>query len=223
MGPGQVRGPGERSGLGVLLWALGEDGSKRADLGSALVSTGLFGILLIVFERALAGHTRQVERTVELAAAPEPSVDRPSAQREETEHDGTRMAHTSESAGAKRRYRVESDGWIRAGSRIDAEELRLRVFADDEYFQFFTGIVPGIDFRVAIHGPTNITLAQFRRAITDLTVELLRREVADGRAPLDDPTIAIELFPDTYEAARQARYVDDRDYQEDEEVASWVA
>lgn len=207
---------------------LGRDGSKEADLGAAIVSTGLFGVLLIIFERALSAHTRQVERKVDLAAAPPPSVDRSRARPADTEDDGpedaSRRAPTrDEGRGVQRRYSVEREGWVRDGSRIDAEQLRLRSFKDGEYFQFFTGIVPGMDFRVAIRGPTNITLAQFRRAITDLTAELVRKEITNGRAPLEDPTIAIALFPDVREAARQARYVDDTDYQDNEVVTSWIA
>lgn len=208
---------------GGVLWARADSQTKAVDLGAGLVSAGVFGVLLVLFERALSLQASRIERTVELGAAPPPPLDTSPPPRgtepppaEERSIDGERVSpHTI--------FTVEREGWIRDSSRIDADQVRLRVFADGEYFQFFIGVVAGIDFRPAIHGPTNITLAQFRRAFTELTVEQIRQVISIGDAPRSDPTEAIELFPDAEEAARRARHIQDRDYEEGEVVGRWEA
>lgn len=60
---------------GVVLWSTGSDGTKQAELGAGLVSTGVFGLLLLLIERALSRQTADVGRKVSLAATPEPAVD----------------------------------------------------------------------------------------------------------------------------------------------------
>jgi hypothetical protein len=40
-------------------------------------------------------------------------------------------------------------------------------------------------------------------------------------APLPDPTIAVELFPDVLEATRQARHTAQEEYAEGDVVLSW--
>lgn len=208
---------------GGVLWARADSQTKAVDLGAGLVSAGVFGVLLVLLERALSLQASRIERTVELSAAPPPALDTSPPPR------GTESPPVDERSIDRERgspptiFSVEREGWIRDSSRIDADQVRLRVFADGKYFQFFIGVVAGIEFRVAIHGPTNITLAQFRRAFTELTVEQIRHVISMGDAPRSDPTEAIELFPDAAEAARRARHIQDRDYQEGEVVDRWEA
>jgi hypothetical protein len=207
--------------LGGTLWVGADNQTKAVDLGAGLVSAGVFGVLLVLLERALAQQGERIERRVGLSAAPPPAVDASAATRSSEGEQTPEAVVNGGPPDTRRLFTVEREGWIRDSSRIDAEQVRLRTFADGQYFQFFTGILSGTDFRLAIHGPSQITLAQFRRAFTDITVELVRHAVSIGKAPHSDPTVAIELFPDAAEAARRARHVEDHDYEDDEVVAQW--
>ena len=114
---------------------------------------------------------------------------------------------------------------MRDRSRIDADQLRLIAWADDHYFQFFTAIVPGIASRVSVHSAAanGVTLAQFHRGIGDLAVRLIRQKISSGEAPRDDdPTLALELFPDVDEAVRVGRDLADQDHVEGEVIGEWT-
>lgn len=206
---------------GGILWAKADSQTKGVDLGAGLVSAGVFGVLLVLFERALSQQASDIERTVKLGAAPEPPIDNPPPGRGIARSGVDETPSLGRPTSASRVFTVEREGWIRDSSRIDADQVRLRVFTNGEYFQFFVGVVAGTDFRPAIHGPANITFAQFRRAFTDATVEHIRRVIRTGDAPRPDPTQAIEVFPDAREAAQRARYIEDRDYEEGQVVAQW--
>lgn len=206
---------------GGVLWARADSQTKAVDLGAGLVSAGVFGVLLVLFERALSLQASRIERSVELGAAPSPALDTSPPLRGSQPPLADEGSIDPGPVSLQAVFTVEREGWIRDSSRVDAEQVRLRVFADGQYFQFFVGIVAGIDFRPAIHGPTNITLGQFRRAFTDLTVEQIRYVIGTGGVPRSDPTEAIELFPDAAEAARRARHIEDRDYEEGEVVGRW--
>lgn len=217
---------------GGVLWVVSSNGTKQADLGAGLVSTGLFGLLLLAFERVLSEQTEEVDRKVSLSAAPEPARDNrgaPRADPEEAEPDpgkgGRKAREPLTQPQPPRRFRVEVDQWMRDRSRIDADQLRLIAWADDHYFQFFTAIVPGIAFRVSVHSAaaTGVTLAQFHRGIGDLAVRLIRQKISSGEAPRDDdPTLALELFPDVDEAVRVGRGLPDQDHVEGEVIGEWT-
>lgn len=204
--------------VGFILWLVADDETKQADLGAGL-------LLLLAFERVLSAQTQEVDRKVSLAAAPEPARDdRASAEvveDEPHEAEGDRQAHP---ASPTRHFTVEVDTWMLDRSRIDAEQLRLIVYADDQYFQFFTAIVPGAAFRVSIHSAAanGVTLAKFRRGIGELAVRQIRQTIANGEAPRDDdPTLAIALFPNVEEAVRIGRGLVDEDHAEGEIIGEW--
>jgi hypothetical protein len=118
-------------------------------------------------------------------------------------------------------YKVEFDGWKRDSSRVDASQARLRVYADGNYFQFFIATVAGIDAVSAERSP-GVTRAGFRRAITDLAVEIIKAAIVAGDAPrLDNRLAAIELFPRADEAVRRATQVGGLDYQEGDVVTQF--
>lgn len=210
---------------GAILWVTGSDGTKQAELGAGLVSTGVFGLLILLIERALYEQTVEVDRKASLAAVPQPAKDTAIDAPDTSEPPSRREEEPVTSVSPPRhRFKVMVDTWMRDSSRIDADQLRLRVLRDGEYFQFFTAVVPGTELRTAIHGAgaDGITLAQLRRAIGDLAVELVRQTIIDGNAPrLDDRTIAIELFPDVHHAVGLARYRRDQDHEHGDVIAEW--
>jgi hypothetical protein len=199
--------------VGLMTYLRASDGTKQADAGAGLLATGVFGLLLLLFEQAISLQAREIRETVAVSAAPPPAMDEspPGIVRRP---DRTQV----------NRYKVQYDGWQRDTSRVDASQVRLRLLnEDDSYFQFFTGIVPGIDTRLTLGSARNMSTAQFRRAVTGLAVELIREAIANGLTPLDDPTIAVEVFPNAEEAARHASQLEDREYGDGEIVAELVA
>lgn len=211
--------------VGAGLWVGADNGTKQSELGAGLVSTGLFGLLLLMFERVLSEQTREVERKVSLAAAPEPTIDVQAGAGGASGESEEGMSERAEGEVRRRsQFKAEVGGWRRDTGRIDADQLRLVVYRDDDYFQFFTAIVPGIAFRVGLHGRSadGVTLAQFRRAIAELAVTQIRQAIATGLAPRDGQrTTAIELFPDVDEAIRLARHQDDEEPRADEVITVW--
>lgn len=207
------------AGGGLALWAFAESGSEEADLGTALVSAGILGILLVVFERSLAQRADRVERTISISAGAEPAVDewRPDPQSQEV--DGpTREKQTMSSA----EFVAKLDCWQRDHKRVDAEQVRIRVFRSGDYFQFFVGVVPGIDFDLVRQQRRDITLTQFRRALAQLTIELARDAIREGLVPLPNPQSAFEVFPPAAEAMQIAPDQPDSDYEPGDEINSWI-
>jgi hypothetical protein len=234
---------------GMALWMKASDGTKQADMGAAIVSTGLFGFLLLLVEQGLARQTADVGRRVNLGARPTPAKDveegvldqrvpasradepmagEPDAQPnvERTPDSGTDVSTSAKSRqNSPGRFTAVVDKWMRDSSRIDADQLRIRVLHDDKYFQFFTAIVPGTEFRVGVHGieAAGVTFPQFQRAIGELAVEQIKQAVADGTAPRDgDQTVALELFPDVQTAVRIARGLEDKELVNGEVIGSWI-
>lgn len=128
---------------------------------------------------------------------------------------------SSVSRQATRRFTVEYDKWMRDNSRIDAYQVRLRTFADGDYFQFFTAVVPGMDVVIA-ERLSDVTAGGFRRALADVAVEQIKEAISQDAAPRpDDPTKAIELLPDPHEAIQRARRSDGTEYAEGEVIAEF--
>ena len=98
-------------------------------------------------------------------------------------------------------YRIEEEALSRDRSRLDARELRLRLWHDDAYHQFFTVAVPGIDFRDFPDGGP--AAGGFWNSIRRQAVQAIEEWVEEGGQPLRDPTVAVEL-PVNFERARKA-------------------
>jgi hypothetical protein len=223
---------------GLWLWKDASDGSKQADLGAGLVSTGGMGLLLVYFERTFVGESRNIRSAVSLGAAP-PEYDTGgeahSVHVEDhlgitdqvevvvTDTDQFKVTETEHIERVPRLLRVQYDGWQRDTLRIDASSARLRVLNEDgTRFQFFTALVSGIGLRVALGSARGVTVRQFRRAFADLAVDSIRQAITDGDVPLNDTSMAFEVFPDADQAARSARSVEDREYEEGEIIAEFL-
>lgn len=211
-------------GVGVWMWWIADSGTKGAELGAGLIATGVLGFLLLWVERALAARTDDIGRAVGRAAAPPPAVDERSdlpsmepASSDQVTNEPHRPIPTGE---RPRRFTAELIKWGDDTSRIDAKVFALRVRADGEYFQFFTGIVAGLDLRLT---PTSITVNRLQRALIDQTASLARSVIERGGAPLENPDQAIEVHPDISEAARAALHAPDVAYEVGEQVAEWFA
>src|SRR5690606_9319723 len=116
-----------------------------------IVTAGL-GLMLLWAESALVARTDDVRRVTSMAATPPPAVD-PQRPRVDAMHPDETAAIDKSSADAaaapiteqQRLFTAEFAGWMRDTTRVDASQVRLRVFEDGDYFQFFTGTVPNFD------------------------------------------------------------------------------
>lgn len=207
---------------GLAMWIGADDGTKQADLGAGLVSSGLFGLLVLVLDHTLSRGARELDRKLSLAATASPAHDDPDPS-VAPEVDAL-IPRPSEAAPLASTFEAWSDGWQRDTGRIDADQLRIRVLRDSKYFQFFTAVIPGGDFRRHTRAPqvNGVGYGQFQRAIAQRAVEQIRQRITDGEAPSPgDPTTAIELFPDCEAAAREARGLDNAEIVAGERIAQW--
>jgi hypothetical protein len=102
-------------------------------------------------------------------------------------------------------YRVQYLGTIRDTSRLDAVQVRLRVFRGDDYFQFVTVPVPAPELRGSIGADAKVTPGQLWNAIATESRPQLEDAVRRREIPLDPPTTAFELLVDVGNAVRKAR------------------
>lgn len=181
--------------------------------------------MLLFAEQAISRQAADVRAAVSLAASPPPGVDVAApSHRDEEVRQASSERPKAEELTPRHRYRAELEGWIQDPARVDALQLRLRVFRDEEYFQFFTITVPGPTFRVSIHSAdaSGITFPQVQRAIAANALEEIRRRISSGEAPLANPTHAIDLLADVAYAIREARGHSAAPFAEGETVAEWT-
>jgi hypothetical protein len=102
-------------------------------------------------------------------------------------------------------YTIEIDTWIRDPSRIDAYELRLRVWRDGEYFQFFKVVVAGIDLATKVSNRDPDYQTRFWHWLAALALPDIERAILERRAPRPNPIDAIEVRSDLKKAAHNAK------------------
>jgi hypothetical protein len=215
--------------VGVAFYVTASNGTKQADFGTALMSAAVIGVLVVFFERSLRRETTQIRRdtshlqdAVEKSAAPPPEVDVPPPDVLPVDlstgvERGVRETASGASLSARQQYKVQYDGWQRDSRRIDAYQARLRVLREDGiYFQFFSAVMSGIAIRTGLGTENGLTAATFRNAVADVGSELARQAISERRAPLDEPTVAIEVFPDPEQVMQRATVARPTEYGEGE-------
>jgi hypothetical protein len=104
-------------------------------------------------------------------------------------------------------YAVQYTGRRRDTSRIDAMQATLRVFRDEEYFQYVVAIVSGVDLRL-LGGERATTNEQLWWALCELAGRDVEAAVLNGSLPLPEATTAYEVFPSVEEALKLARHAE---------------
>lgn len=191
----------------LVIWVPAKQGSKAAELGSSLLSGVVVGIALLLAEQVFSrsADERRLEADANAAnrmtanAEPVRDVQAPSSDAQ-----AVRGPSQPSTTGTLHRYSVEYEGSMRDASRIDAQQLRLRVFRDGHYFQFITVPVPGPSLRGSLGLMRNTTLGQLWRAIAMAAGPRIEEAGRRGDIPLPDPTTAFEVYPDIEEAAKTA-------------------
>jgi len=102
-------------------------------------------------------------------------------------------------------YVIELDTWMRDQSRVDAWQVRLRVWRNGQYFQFFTVVVPGIDLATDVSNKDQDFQKRFWQWLAVDAVDAIKQAILANRAPLPNPDNAIELRGDVRKAVSQAR------------------
>ncbi len=198
-------------GVSLALWIPSRAGSKHADLGSALLSGVVVGVVVLLVEVSFTrdANRRDVDRSLATTGPPATDDGLPTeasvpAAAEPIAAEAV-VRPRVEGAG---RFRVEYEGTIRDTSRIDANEVRLRVFSgDDDYFQFVTVIVPGPELRAALGVEPHTTVGQLWRSIATEACRKIEDAIRTREIPKDDPQNAFEIIMiDLRPAVRKARY-----------------
>jgi hypothetical protein len=208
--------------VGFAMWVQADSGSKAVDLGSGLVATGLFGLIFIGLERALAARLQEGTDTVSglLPGGPE-------LRDEDVDLAGQGGPIKRPQPGGSsadpypHEYSAEFAGWQRDGSRVDAYQVRVRVYRDRRYFQFFTGVVPGM---AVDHLASGVSLTAIQRASALETVRIARERILQGVVPLDDPISASEVLvqPEALEMLVRRQPADGEALQEGDRFDTWL-
>ncbi len=103
-------------------------------------------------------------------------------------------------------FRVEYENTIRDTSRVDALQVRLRVFRDGKYFQFVTVPVPAPELRGWIGADAEVTQGQLWAAVAQAACPLIEDAARRGEIPLANPTMAYEVYANVQTAVQKARY-----------------
>jgi hypothetical protein len=98
-------------------------------------------------------------------------------------------------------YTIRCLGPVATARDIDGKEIRLRVSADGEYFQFFRAIASGPALAVLQPAPGE----DFWNAFLGLACRSIEEEIRAGFRPLSDPMTAAIIRPDVDEAQRVSR------------------
>ncbi len=107
---------------------------------------------------------------------------------------------------------VVFEGVQRDTSRVDAQQVRLRLFDGDDYLQFVTIPVPSPEMRRFVGEDANVTPGQLWWHIAKAAQPYLEDAIRTGLIPMEDPTMAfeVELYGVLEHAVRTARAAADK-------------
>lgn len=217
------------AGGSVAIWLTASDGSKQAELGSSLLSGVVVGF-------AVLGIGRMLDLAIERGASEVALLrgsDSTQAEEEAQSVDLTAFAEVANvdvaagdvkgaldrDSGRARAFYVVYEGSQRDVSRLDAQQIRLRIFesvADVEsglYFQFVTIPVPSPELRRLVGSDPNVTEGRLWWHISRSIEPQLRDAIRRGDIPTSQPSIAFEVETyDLTEAVRQARLDSDPEH-----------
>jgi hypothetical protein len=197
---------------GLLLVILADEGHKWSNVGIGLLAGVIPGVALLIVQRSFERITREQDENRALSASVEPTSGKSDQPPVGTEVRPATVlpapALPIEESGAvateRHHYVVQHAGRQRDTSRVDAMQARLRVFRDEEYYQFVVAVASGIDLRL-IHGVRDLPNEQLWHAICKLAARQIEEAIKGGDLPLSAPTDAYEVFPDVEQAVRDAR------------------
>lgn len=101
----------------------------------------------------------------------------------------------------------------------DAVAVALRVFRDDEYFQFVEAIASGI--ALAVQRQWRVSRDRFWAWFAQEAVEELKALISRGELALDDPTKAVVIQPSVERVMRRAEAATIDALREDDVIASF--
>ncbi len=108
---------------------------------------------------------------------------------------------------------------LRRPPERDAVAVTLRVFREDEYFQFVEAIASGI--ALAVQRQWNVIQDRFWAWFAQEAVEELKVLISRGELPLEDPTKAVIIQPSVERVMRRAEAATIDALREDNVIASF--
>ncbi|MGP8064517.1 MAG: hypothetical protein ACLP5O_18475 [Acidimicrobiales bacterium] len=200
----------------LALWLPASNGSKQADLGSSILSGVVVGAVLFFVGKAFNAVTVQGQTDAAMHAGPNPSPaqdDFAGAPEEVVVHVGSAEAEGHAQAPSistivtpPRRFRVEYEDWQRDTSRVDALQIRLRLFEGDRYFQFITIPIPAPELRRLIGADPDVTQGRVWWHVAMSVKPQLVDAIQRGEIPKEHFKFAYEVqVHDLDSAIREAR------------------
>jgi hypothetical protein len=202
--------------ISVPVWANASNGSKEADLGSSLLSGVVIGFVLLIVGRMLdlasrrnrdvaddsaaLGASANVEPTRDLTVLAGTANAKAEA-RAATAKAGVQITGQATATVTYPPYRVVYDDYQTDTSRVDAGQIRLRVFRGDEYFQFVTIPIPRPELRRSVGGDSDVTMGRIWWHIAESIRPQLIEAIQTGAIPKADRTIAYEIESVTLDQA----------------------
>jgi hypothetical protein len=204
--------------VSTVVWVTASQGSKEADLGSSLFSGLVVGVALLVVGRMFDATARRGQSDAAMQQLPDSRADR---EQTDTTVVVPQPAHVTVQADVStvsttdanvRTFELVYEGTQRDTSRLDAQQIRLRLFeivADAEqplYTQFVTIPVPSPELRRFVGADPNVTEGRLwwwiARSIEGPLIAAIQR----GEVPTTKPASGYEVENyDLSDAVRRAR------------------
>jgi hypothetical protein len=196
--------------IALALWLPSTNGSKQADLASALLSGVVVGVVLVFVGKSFNAASEQAQSNAALQTSSEPTPVRDSVAvlpdattlpPNARVTNGSSGGGTSASSPVSRTFRVEYEEFARDPSRVNALQLKLRVYEGDQYFQFVTIPVPYPEVSKATTSIPGAPLSQVFWQVTRSIEPQLIDAVNTGQIPKSDPTTPFEVPVSSLESA----------------------
>lgn len=212
-------------GASLAIWVPASNGSKEAALGSSLFSGVVVGVAVLLvgqIYQSVQDRNRNAEALRRTDAIVPPAEDElPESDRQGvTVTPGTATVTVTtepprtvvEQPRSPRRFTVVYEGSQPDTSRLDAVQIRLRLFeavddaGRDAYTQFVTIPVPRPELRNLVGSDPNVTQGRLWWHIAHSIEPQLQDAIRRGEIPTATPSFAYEIETyDLMEAVRQAR------------------
>jgi hypothetical protein len=214
------------TGGSAVIWVTASDGTKQADLGSSLLGGLVVGFILLLVGRQINETRREGQSNEALHQLPDsppaedPAVVSPVIVPLSGSAHFSFQATATGQVVAGRTFQVVYESAQRDTSRLDAQQIRLRLFevvvdqTEPLYFQFVTIPVPSPDLRRYVGADPNVTEGRLWWHISTAIQPRLVDAVQRGDIPTATPSFAYEVANyDLRAAVQQARHDPDPEHE----------
>jgi hypothetical protein len=212
------------SGTSAAIWSTATDGTKQADLGSSLLGGLVVGFILLLVGRQFNETARQGQANEAMQKLPDTEPEADSGDVAAPPRTSNVEVAPSDAVGeiedGQRTFQVVYEGTQRDTSRLDAQQIRLRLFEvvlDGDkllYTQFVTVPVPSPELRQFVGADSKITEGQLWWHVATAIEPRLTNAIQRGEIPTATPSFAYEVSTyDLRDAVRRARQDTDPEHE----------